>query len=62
MSMKVYCDESGYTGAALLDREQPFFALASTCLEPDACGGWHMAIAVAQPASSIFHQVAIRIS
>jgi Protein of unknown function (DUF3800) len=35
--MKVYCDESGNTGAALLDREQPFFALASTCLEPEAC-------------------------
>jgi hypothetical protein len=35
MPMKVYCDESGNTGAALLDPEQPFFALASTCLEPD---------------------------
>jgi hypothetical protein len=37
MQMKVYCDESGNTGGALLDREQPFFALASTCLEPEAC-------------------------
>lgn len=35
--MKVYCDESGNTGVALLDREQPFFALASTCLEPEVC-------------------------
>jgi hypothetical protein len=35
--MKVYCDESGNTGAALLDREQPFFALASTCLEAESC-------------------------
>jgi len=37
MQMKVYCDESGNTGAALLDREQPFFALASTCLEDEVC-------------------------
>jgi Protein of unknown function (DUF3800) len=35
--MKVYCDESGNTGVALLDREQHFFALASTCLESEAC-------------------------
>lgn len=34
--MNVYCDESGNTGVALLDRDQPFFALASTCLEPEA--------------------------
>jgi hypothetical protein len=35
--MNVFCDESGNTGAALLDPEQPFFALASTCLGPDVC-------------------------
>ncbi len=31
----VYCDESGNTGAALLDLEQPIFSLASTCIDPD---------------------------
>jgi Protein of unknown function (DUF3800) len=31
----VYCDESGNTGAALLDAAQPFFALASTSVESE---------------------------
>lgn len=35
--MKIYCDESGNTGAALLDTEQPFFALASTSIDAGEC-------------------------
>jgi hypothetical protein len=31
--MHLFCDESGNTGAKLLDSEQPVFALASTCLD-----------------------------
>jgi len=31
--MHVFCDESGNTGTALLDREQPLFSLASTCID-----------------------------
>jgi hypothetical protein len=33
--MHVYCDESGNTGSALLDPEQPIFSLASTSIEPE---------------------------
>jgi hypothetical protein len=33
-AIHVYCDESGNTGTALLDPEQPIFSLASTCIEP----------------------------
>ena len=32
-AIHVYCDESGNTGSALLDPEQPIFSLASTCIE-----------------------------
>lgn len=35
--MHLYCDESGNTGLDLLNSEQPLFALASTCLDADAC-------------------------
>jgi hypothetical protein len=35
----VYCDESGNSGAALLDAEQPFFAIASTSLDPAVAKG-----------------------
>ncbi|NHZ36750.1 DUF3800 domain-containing protein [Massilia sp. CCM 8692] len=35
-SMRIYFDESGNTGSDLLNKDQPLFALASTCLENDA--------------------------
>jgi hypothetical protein len=34
--MHLCCDESGNTSVALLDQEQPFFALASTSIGPEA--------------------------
>lgn len=33
--MPIYCDESGYTGNNLLNREQPFFAYTGVKIEPD---------------------------
>lgn len=32
---KIYCDESGFTGANLLDGNQPYFTFASTDIEED---------------------------
>src|SRR5262245_35745628 len=37
--MQLFCDESGNTGVALLDPEQPVFALASTCLDEQRASG-----------------------
>jgi hypothetical protein len=31
--MHVFCDESGNTGTALFDKQQPLFSLASTCVD-----------------------------
>lgn len=33
--MHIFCDESGNTGSDLLNKEQPVFSLASTCLDAD---------------------------
>lgn len=34
-SKKIYCDEAGFTGANLLDANQPYFTFASTDIEED---------------------------
>lgn len=36
MPRTIYCDEAGFTGNNLLDREQPFFAFATVAIEPEA--------------------------
>ncbi|PXX46972.1 DUF3800 domain-containing protein [Undibacterium pigrum] len=37
--MHIFCDESGNTGSDLLNKEQPLFSLASTCLDADVAAG-----------------------
>ena len=32
----IYCDEAGFTGANLLDVNQPYFTFATTDIEEDA--------------------------
>jgi len=34
MAQTVYCDEAGFTGNNLLDREQPYFAFATVAMQP----------------------------
>lgn len=36
MAKTIYCDDAGFTGDKLLDRDQPFFGYSAVAIEPDA--------------------------